>query len=72
MADRFIDKLLDAIESLETNSERGPRPRDQRLRDLGFRVLVEGEYLVFYKVLAKQVRVYRVLHGRRRYADLIS
>ncbi|MCZ6696331.1 MAG: type II toxin-antitoxin system RelE/ParE family toxin [Acidobacteria bacterium] len=70
-ADRFVDKLLDAIESLELNPARGTVPRDQRLRDLGYRVLIHGEHLVFYKVLPRQVRVYRVLHGRRRYADLL-
>ena len=46
-------------------------PRDQRLRDLGYRGLIQREHLVFYKVLPRQVRVYRVLHGRRRYADLL-
>ncbi len=70
-ADRFIDKLIDAIESLELNPARGSVPRDQRLRDLGYRVLIQGEHLVFYKVLPRQVRVYRVLHGRRRYSDLL-
>ena len=70
-AGRFTEKLLDSIESLEINPERGARPRDQRLRELGYRVLVQGEYLVFYKVLPRQVRVYRVLHGRRRYSDLV-
>ena len=70
-ADRFVGKLVDAIESLEINPARGTVPRDQRLRDLGYRVLIQGDHLVFYKVLPRQVRVYRVLHGRRRYADLL-
>lgn len=70
-ADRLTDKLLDAIESLEITPERGMMPRDQCLRDLGYRVLVQGEYLIFYKVLPRQVRVYRVLHGKRRYAHLL-
>ena len=70
-ADRFVDNLLDAIESLELNPARGAVPRDQRVRGLGYRVLIHGEHLVFYKVLPRQVRVYRVLHGRRRYADLL-
>ncbi len=70
-ADRFTDKLLDSIEAFKANPQRGARPRDERLRQLGHRVLVHGEYVVFYKVLPKQVRVYRVLHGRRRYSDLV-
>jgi toxin ParE1/3/4 len=70
-ADRLISKLFDAIESLEQLADRGMVPRDERLRSLGYRVLIEGEYLVFYKVLRTQVRIYRVVHGRRRYRHLV-
>jgi toxin ParE1/3/4 len=70
-AQRLVERLLGSIESLEKLSNRGVVPRDARLAALGYRVLVEGEHLVFYKVSPKQVRVYRVLHGRRKYAHLI-
>jgi plasmid stabilization system protein ParE len=64
-ADPFIGRLLDAIESLESTSERGPVPRDEVLRGRGYRYLVHGNYLVFYKVLPRQVRIYRVVHSKR-------
>ncbi len=67
----LVERLLVAIESLEELPDRGSVPRDPRLAALGFRVLIEGEYLVFYKVLRTQVRVYRVLHGSRKYAHMI-
>jgi addiction module RelE/StbE family toxin len=70
-ADRLIEKLLDTIESLEQLADRGVVPRDERLRSLGYRVLIEGDYLVFYKTLPTQVRIYRVVHGRRRYSHLL-
>ena len=70
-ADRLIEKLLDAIESLEQLADRGVLPRDERLRSLDYRVLIEGEYLVFYKILRSQVRIYRVVHGRRKYGHLV-
>ena len=70
-ADRLIEKLLDTIESLEQLADRGVVPRDERLRSLGYRVLIEGDYLVFYKTLPTQVRIYRVVHGRRRYRHLL-
>jgi len=70
-AKRLVDRLVISIESLEDMSARGTVPRDERLAALGYRVLVEGEHLVFYKVLRTQVRVYRVLHGRRKYAHLV-
>ena len=70
-ADRLIEKLLDTIESLEQLADRGVVPRDERLSNLGYRVLIEGDYLVFYKNLPTQVRVYRVVPGRRRYRHLL-
>jgi plasmid stabilization system protein ParE len=70
-ADPFVDGLLDAIESLATLSERGAIPRDEILRQQGYRFLVHARYLVFYKVLKRQVRVYRVLQGNRAYRSLL-
>jgi plasmid stabilization system protein ParE len=70
-ADSLISKLFDALESLEQLADRGMVPRDERLRSLGYRVLIEGEYLVFYKVRRTQVRIYRIVHGRRRYRHLV-
>ena len=37
----------------------------------GYRYVVHREYLIFYKVLGAYVRVYRVLHGRRMYRDIL-
>ncbi len=70
-ADVVLDDLFDAIESLEPMAERGGRPRDPILRAAGYRFLVVGNHLIFYKLVGRQVRVYRVLHGRRSYRDLL-
>jgi addiction module RelE/StbE family toxin len=66
-----VEGLLSGSESLSTHPERGARPRDGRLSRLGYRFLTRGPYLIFYKVLSRQVRVYRVLHGKRRYQALL-
>jgi plasmid stabilization system protein ParE len=70
-ADAFIDGLLAAIESLSTMSERGATPRDETLKRQGYRFLVHGHFLVFYKVIRRQVRIYRVLRGSRAYRGLL-
>lgn len=70
-ADRFIDEVLAAIESLAEMADRGASPRDPTLRRRGYRFLVHGRYLVFYKVLRTQVRVSRVVDGRRAYRGLL-
>jgi toxin ParE1/3/4 len=71
-ATAFLDSLLDAVESLGQSPGRGAVPRDEVLRARGYRYLVHREYLIFYKLLGKQqVRVYRVLHGKRAFRDLL-
>ena len=70
-ADVLVEALLGRLRALERFPLRGARPRDASLRRAGYRYLAHGEYLVFYKVLASQVRVYRVVHGRRRYSHLL-
>lgn len=70
-ADRFIDGFLDAIESLDDLSDRGATPRDAVLRRRGYRYLEHRQYLIFYKVLRRQVRVYRIVHGKRAYRHLL-
>jgi toxin ParE1/3/4 len=70
-AERFVDKLIKKIEGLEKFPEMGIVPRDEHLQARGYRVLIEGEYLIFYKIMNRQVRVYRILHGRRKYRHLL-
>ncbi len=70
-ADDVIEAILDLIASLAEFPERGHVPKDSILTASGYRYLRHGEYLVFYKVLRSQVRVYRVVHGRRRYEDIL-
>lgn len=66
-----IEGLLRAIDSLQEQPMRGVAPRDARLRSQGYRFLVVGQHLVFYKVRGRLVRVYRIVHGRRQYADIL-
>jgi len=70
-AAHVVEELLGAIEGLETHPERGAKPEDEVLRRRGYRFLLVRDYLIFYKVLPKQVRVYRILHGKRKYAHLL-
>jgi len=70
-AGELIEAILELISSLGEFPERGRMPRDEILTASRYRYLRHGEYLVFYKVLRSQVRVYRVVHGRRRYEDIL-
>lgn len=70
-AEKIISKLLDRIESLSAAPNVGILPRDQTLRARGYLALIVGRYVIFYKVRSKQVRLYRVLHRKRRYQHLL-
>jgi toxin ParE1/3/4 len=70
-AEPIVDRLFVAVESLESLAHRGAKPRDPFLRAAGYRFLVEGTHLIFYKVVGRQVRVYRVLHAKRAYRGIL-
>ena len=70
-AERVLTRLLDAAESLGAHSERGARPRDERLHGLGYRFLIVETYLMSFKVRGANVLIHRVLHGHRRYRALL-
>ena len=70
-AEKTVARLLDAIDQLAVHPESGPIAREERLKSLGFRTLSCGAYLMFYKVVRTQVRIYRVLHGKRSFKSLL-
>jgi plasmid stabilization system protein ParE len=70
-ADSWLRRFLALLGSLENFPNQGAVAKDRRLNRLGYRYLLHGDYVVFYEVFAKQVRVYRVLHGRRFYQHLL-
>ena len=67
----LLDRLLTAIERLGAMPRMGQVPRDPRLSELGFRYLSVDDYIVFYKIAGRELRVYRVLHERRAYWQLL-
>ena len=66
----FIDGIDSTITKLSTFPELGKVPRDDRLRLLGYRILIFGNYLVFYVVKDYIVEIRRIIHGKRRYEFL--
>ena len=69
----YLDKMETAIMGLAEFPDRGSLPRYAVLRRRGYRVLVVGNHLVFYKVRhdIKKVIIYAIVDGRRDYKGLI-
>jgi toxin ParE1/3/4 len=70
-AARVLDRILTGIEQLATQPRSGPVVRDRTLARRGYRCLTRERFLVFYRVKRRQIRVYRVLHGRRDWRRLV-
>lgn len=70
-ADAFIKKLDRRILNLKNHPLLGRIPRDEKIKDFGYRVIIIESYLVFYIVRDKTVEIHRVIHGPRNLSDII-
>jgi toxin ParE1/3/4 len=68
-ADKHVRTLGKKIDSLFEMPKRG-KPRDDLI--VGVRMLVAGNYLIFYRVQNDCVEVFRVLHGSRDLTNIFS
>ena len=69
---RFRDKLIARAHSLASLPMLGVAVPVEKIGRHGFRMLMEGKYLIFYKVYGKRVVILRVLHGMRDYPRLLA
>ena len=67
----FAEKIDHRIGNLKTHPSLGHVPRDEKLKNSGYRILVIDSYLVFYMIRAKTVEIHRVVHGSRNLDDII-
>ena len=69
----YLDKLENAINSLQEFPEAGSIPRYSILKKQDYRVLIVKRHLVFYKVNEENrtVTIYAIVDGRREYRNLI-
>lgn len=70
-AQSFLDEVDQTVSKLEIFPYMGSIPKDMRLMHLNYRILVIGNYLVFYVVLEEIIEIRRILHGKRQYSFLI-
>ncbi|MBU2643682.1 type II toxin-antitoxin system RelE/ParE family toxin [bacterium] len=66
-----LEKFDESISRLVQNPEIGVVPKDERLKSLGYRMLIIDKYLVFYVIKGKVVQIRRIIHGARQYNHLI-
>jgi len=70
-AERILEKITKRIRSLEQFSEIGSPLSAVIAIHTDYRILVCGNYLVFYRAEERQVYISRVLYGKRDYAAIL-
>jgi addiction module RelE/StbE family toxin len=70
-AGRLLDEIDKKVTNLSKHPEIGKIPQDSILKSKGYRYLIIGNYLVFYRVKDKIIVIHRVLHSKREYRDIL-
>ena len=69
----YLDKIEHTVINLANQPNMGSYPRYSILKRQGYRVLIVGTHLFFYKVdeAAKIVTIHAIVDGRQEYLNLI-
>ena len=69
-AEAIADKIEKNIELLSRNPMLGRIPRDEDIKNLGYRYIIVQNYIVFYTIEERTIFIHRILHGARNYKAL--
>ena len=67
----FVGMLDKRIGALATHPQMGRVPRNEKLRKIGYHLLIVEDYLVFYIIRGQTVEIHRVLHGSRHLEEIL-
>lgn len=70
-ADAIANKIEKNLELLSENPYLGRIPRDEEIRNLGYRYLIVQNYLIFYSIEENTIWIRRILHGAQDYKALL-
>jgi addiction module RelE/StbE family toxin len=70
-ASSLLNEFDRSISNLSENPRLGVVPKDERLKKLGYRILIIRKYLVFYVIKKNSIQIRRVLHGARQFGFLL-
>jgi len=70
-AGTIANKIEKNLELLSDNPNLGRIPREEEIRNLGYRYLIVQNYLILYTIEEKTIVVHRILHGARNYKTLL-
>lgn len=68
----ITDKIYDAMEQLTRFPLSGPPVPDEQLKAAGYRYILAGKYMVFYRFLGDSIVVYHIAHGATDYPTMLK
>lgn len=70
-ARKITDRIMDALSLVREQPEIGIMCRNRKLRAQGYRMLICGYHLCFYRVIDQTVFVYHIADSRTNYRKLL-
>lgn len=70
-AENTVNKIMDTVDELENFSDIGALLSSVTEVENDYRFLISGNYMVFYRVMERDVYIDRVLYGRRDYLRIL-
>lgn len=70
-AENTVNKIMDTVDELKDFSEIGALLSPVTEVESDYRFLISGNYMIFYRVIDKDVYIDRVLYGRRDYLRIL-
>lgn len=70
-AEANADKIEKNLELLSENPKLGRIPRDEEIRNLGYRYVIVQKSIIFYTIEERTIFIHRILHGARNYKSLL-
>jgi len=70
-AESIASKIEKNLDLLSGNPNLGRIPREEEIRNLGYRYLIVKNYLIFYTIEEKTIFIHRILHSARNYKTIL-
>lgn len=68
----ITDKIYATMDQLTLFPLSGPTVRDEQLGAAGYRYILAGKYLIFYRPFGDSVVIYHIAHGATDYPKLLK
>ena len=70
-ANDTANKIEKDLLLLSENPLLGRIPRDEEIKNLGYRYLIVQNYIIFYTIEVKSILIHRILHQARNYKSIL-